>query len=109
MSGSKSGVTIQIKLLNGKCLYTHCYGHALNLADRDTIKSVDCLESVFYTAREICKLIKFSPTRDSKLEEIRKGAKNGSKSIYAFCPTRWTVRGEALQSILNNFEEFDSR
>ena len=31
MSGPKSGVATQIKSLNGKCLYTHCYGHALLL------------------------------------------------------------------------------
>ena len=105
MSGSKSGVATQLKLLNKKCLYTHCYGHALNLAVGDAIKSVGFLESIFDTAREICKLIKLSPKRNSKLDEIRKDAKNVSKSVHALCPTRWTVRGEALQSFLNNFHE----
>ena len=32
MAGAKTGVATQIKAINGKCLYTHCYGHALNLA-----------------------------------------------------------------------------
>ena len=105
MSGSKSGVATQFKLLNKKCLYTHCYGHALNLAVGDAIKSVGFLESIFDTAREICKLIKLSPKRNSKLDEIRKDAKNVSKSVHALCPTRWTVRREALQFFLNNFHE----
>ena len=29
MAGEKTGVATQIKTINGKCLYTHCYGHAL--------------------------------------------------------------------------------
>ena len=32
MAGTKSGLATQLKLLNGKCLCTHFYGHALNLA-----------------------------------------------------------------------------
>ena len=32
MSGSVSGVATRIKTLNSKCLYTHCYGHVLNLS-----------------------------------------------------------------------------
>ena len=60
-AGSKSGVATQIKSLNGKCLYTHCYGHALNLAVGDAIKSIGCMQEVFDAAREICKLIKRSP------------------------------------------------
>ena len=35
MAGKRSGVATQIKTLNNKCLYTHCYGHALNLAVGD--------------------------------------------------------------------------
>ena len=30
MAGEKTRVATQIKALNSKCLYTHCYGHALN-------------------------------------------------------------------------------
>ncbi len=62
MAGAKTGVATQIKAINGKCLYTHCYGHALNLAVGDSIKSVECLKGVFEVVREICKLIKKSPT-----------------------------------------------
>ena len=85
MSGSKSGVATQFKLLNKKCLYNHCYRHALNLAVGDAIV---CwfLESIFDTAWEICKLIKLSPKRNSKLDEIRRDAKNVSKSVHALCP-----------------------
>ena len=35
MSGAKSGVATRIKVLNSKTLYTHCYGHVLNLSVKD--------------------------------------------------------------------------
>ncbi|KAJ8041249.1 Zinc finger MYM-type protein 1 [Holothuria leucospilota] len=105
MSGTKSGVATQFKALNKKCLYTHCYGHALNLAVCDSVKSVGCLKEVFETAFEICKLIKKSPKRDSKLDEIRKETKNEHGGIRTLCPTRWTVRGQSLNSLLQNFKE----
>ena len=54
IAGAKTGVEIQIKAINRKCLYTHCYGHALNLAVCDSIKAVACLKGVFEVVHEIC-------------------------------------------------------
>ena len=63
------------------------------------------LRKALETAYEICKLIKKSPKRNTKIDELRNKAKNDSKSIQALCPTRWTVLGESLASILNNHAE----
>lgn len=38
MSGSKNGVAKRIGDLEPRAVYTHCYGHALNLAASDTLK-----------------------------------------------------------------------
>ena len=105
MSGKRSGVATQFKSLNPKMLYTHCHGHALNLAVKDACSQVSALKETFEMAREITKLVKDSPQRNMKLEEIRKTTVNECKSIHAFCPTRWTVRGEALSAISNNHDE----
>ena len=56
MAGAKTGIAAQIKAINRKCLYTYCYGHTLNLAVADSIKSTDCLKTNFETGHEICKL-----------------------------------------------------
>ena len=105
MAGEKTGVATQIKSVNGKCLYTHCYGHVLNLAVADAIKSVKCMSDALDTVREIGKLVKKSPQRNTKLDQIREETTNESRGVHAFCPTRWTVRGEALASVLNNHDE----
>ena len=55
--------------------------------------------------REINKLVKDSPQRSMKLEELRKAGANESKSVHAFCPTRWTVRGDTLAAVTNNHNE----
>ena len=105
MAGEKTGVATQIKTINGKCLYTYCYGHALNLAVADYIKSVPCISDALDTVREIGKLVKKSPQRNTKLDKIRAETKNESRGVHAFCPTRWTVRGEALAAVINNHAE----
>lgn len=53
--------------------------------------------------------MKKSPKRDTKLEKIRRAAvddtENPSPNIRLLCPTRWTVRANAMDSILRNYNE----
>ena len=46
IAGGKIGVATQIKALNSKCLYTQCYGHALNLAVADAAKLLKCIKQL---------------------------------------------------------------
>ena len=94
MKGAKTGVPTQIKSINPKCLFTHCYGHALHLAVGDVFKTCHKLREALVTAYEIGKLIKRSQKRNTKIDELRSKTKNNSKSTDALCPTRWTVRGK---------------
>lgn len=105
MSGKRTGVVTQIKAMNKKCLFTHCYGHALNLAVKDVCNHTKCLKDTFDTAREICKLVTKSPQRDTHLKEIRLESGNMDPGVHSFCPTRWTLHGQTLQSILDNHKE----
>ena len=59
----------------------------------------------FDIIREICKLVKKSPSRETYLKSVREATKNESKGIHAFYPTRWKVRGEACIAMINNHEE----
>ena len=45
--------------------------HALNLAVAEAIKSVKCISDSLETVREIAKLVKKSPQRNTKLDKIR--------------------------------------
>ena len=76
MRGHRTGVVPAIKSINGKYLYTHCYGHALNLAVRDAIKGVKVFSDAFDTVKEICKLVKKSPLRDTHLKFVKTSGVN---------------------------------
>ena len=49
------------------------------------------------------KLIKKSPARDANFKRLKDEVDSDSPGIRVLCPTRWTVRADALQSIVSNF------
>ena len=104
MSGVKSGVAVKIKELEPRALYTHCYGHALNLAAQDSIKNLTIMEDTLDTTYEITKLIKKSPKREVLFRKFKDEVKPGSTGIRTLCPTRWTVKAEAFTSISENYQ-----
>ena len=67
MAGAKTGVAVQISELEPRAVFTHCYGHALNLAVSDTIKQSTLMRDCLDTCYEVVKLIKFSPKREAML------------------------------------------
>ncbi len=76
MSGSRSGVAIQLSQLEPKALYTHCYGHSLNLAIQDTLKGLKIMRDTLDTVYEITKLIKKSPKREAIFKKIQDDVKS---------------------------------
>ena len=108
MSGSKCGVAVQIQAKESRAVLTHCYGHALNLAVGDTIKQSKLCRDSMDTAFEISKLIRFSPKQNAAFDcikvEVPADEAGYTMGIRAFCPTRWTVRGDAIASIIENYE-----
>ena len=108
MAGAKSGVSTKIRQLESRALYTHCYGHALNLATQDALKGSKCMEAALDTVHEITKLIKKSPKREVIFKQTKSYVTPGSPGIRILCPTRWTVRAEALTSISENYKVLQS-
>ena len=53
---------------------------------------------------EIVNVIKKSPRRDALLQKLKAEMPESSPGIRVLCPTRWTVRAQALQSIITNYE-----
>ena len=61
MKGHRSGVSTQISQTEPRAVYTHCYGHSLNLAASDALKGSKLMKDALETVHEISKLIKYSP------------------------------------------------
>ena len=71
MAGSRNGVATQIASEESRVIFVHSYGHALNLAARDTVKKNKLLQNTLDTTLEISKLLKFSPRRDAMFSALK--------------------------------------
>ena len=103
MSGIRNGVAAQINKEEPRAVYTHCYGHSLNLAAADAIKQSKVMKSALATTHEVTKLIKYSPRRDALFQKLKSELTLDTPGIRVLCPTRWTVRANSLGSILSNY------
>ncbi len=103
MSGIRNGVAKRIRDDEPRAIYTHCYGHSLNLAVGDTIKNSSIMKNSLNTVHEITKLVKYSPRRESLFNAIKDDMSPGNIGIRTLCPTRWTVRADSMQSIIKNY------
>ena len=104
MSGSRSGVAKLVQDKEPRALYTHCYGHSLNLAASDMLQKIKILKSAMETTHEITKLIKYSPRRENLFKNIKGEIAPDSPGVRVLCPTRWTVKADSMKSIIQNYE-----
>ena len=112
MTGCRNGVAAQLRQEESRAVLTHCYGHALNLAVGDTLKKSKVCRDAMDVGFEISKLIRFSPKRNAALERIKLESYTeedhvSGLGIRAFCPTRWTIRANAIDSILSNYSDLN--
>ena len=89
-------------------MFSHCYGHALNLAASNTVKQNKILRDTLDTAFEISKLLRFPPRHDAQFTKLKDEIAPGTPGFRTLCPTRWTVRATSLQSILDNYSVFQA-
>ena len=103
MSGCLNGLATQIQRLEKRALYIHCYGHSLNLGCADAIKEIPLLRNTLDYAHEITHFIKASPKRFAIFNRLKQEISDENIGIRVLCNTRWTVRADSLESILNNY------
>ena len=103
MRGCQNGLAVQILQEEPRALYTHCYGHSLNLACQDTIRDIKVLRDALDTSFELSKLLKYSAKRNAQYKQIQAELSPEEPGFRTLCPTRWTVRSSSLQSILRNY------
>ncbi|XP_052253227.1 zinc finger MYM-type protein 1-like [Dreissena polymorpha] len=103
MTGAKRGVATNILAKEERAVFTHCYGHALNLAVGDCVRQCKLLRDTMDTVHEVSKLIKYSPKRDSTLQTLKEEMSPDTPGFRVLCPTRWTVRAASLCSVLDNY------
>ena len=88
MRSTRSGVAKQIRDIEERATYTQCYRHTPNLACSDTIKTIKLMGDSLDTAREITKLIKYSPRLEDIFTKLKAEIFPGAPGIRALCLTR---------------------
>ena len=71
MGGAKKGVAKDIAIKELCAIYTHCYGHALNLGVGDTVKQCHLMKSALDVMAEISKLVKKPLKRDAFFQKLK--------------------------------------
>ena len=69
-----------IKSDEPSAVFTHFYGHCINLAASDSMKTSRIMKDALETTHEITRLIKYSPKRNEKLKQIMKSSEGQLKS-----------------------------
>ena len=102
-----------LALLKKECnraLYVHCFAHSFNLCLQFVAKKCEIVRSVLEFIFELVQLIKFSPIHLSLFDSMRKviainSGEIPTPSLRTLCPTCWTVRHEAINSMLPNYKD----
>lgn len=105
MSGHLTGVAKQIQNQYPSSISVHCFAHCINLSVQDVTKKCSAIRDSMDLVTEIEKLICLSPKRkhlfmQKKLQETNLSSPN----LRPICPTRWTVRTYAIESVIQNYK-----
>ena len=106
MAGHLPGVAVQILRMEPKAISIHCLDHSLNLCLQDCAAQSKPFREGLSAANELHNLIKLSPKHLAIFQYLQKESSSPRlPSIKPLCPTRWTVRTFAVDSVLRNFFE----
>ena len=100
MAGKLSGVAKRMLDDYPKAHFIHCMAHCLNLCLQDVSKNCTCIREALSLTSELSNVIRASPKRLALFERVQKEMAPGSPRLKPLCPTRWTVRTEAINALL---------
>ena len=110
MRGARGGVKTKILAEYPLATFSYCSGHNLNLIVKDASSShewlIDAIESLEQTVYHIL----WSPRRKASFKSFMDHFNEEMEGlIFAglrpLCPTRWTIRGPAISSFLEQYGE----
>ena len=115
MAGHISGVQAQIRQKCQKALFLHCCAHSLNLVVQDSTRCVSLIRDVLDFVKDLNTVIRASAKRFAIFQTIQAGLCSSDSDsdgmhvtssptlLRPLCPTRWTVRAESMQSVVDNY------
>ncbi|CAF2059648.1 unnamed protein product [Rotaria magnacalcarata] len=78
--------------------------HESNLAVHDLTSECPTISNCILFAKDIIDFVSRSPKRLAILKEISNQLSMPYSNLTSLCPTRWTMRAESYNSLLNNYK-----
>lgn len=101
--GHVSGVAKRIQEKQEAAIFVHCLAHCNNLCLQTAGKQVALIQDTLYFVQEVGLLIRFSPKGSALFEAMQADMSPGATKLKPPCPTRWTARTVAIDSVLKNY------
>ena len=103
MMGHLRGVATVIENEHPSAIKVHCFAHCLNLCLQDAAKKCQPVRNALDVTMELSKLILYSPKRTLIFQSCKQALSPEGTGLRPLCPTRWTVRTEAINAVLKNY------
>ena len=102
MLGHLRGFATQLRKEEPTAIHVHCLAHCLNLCLQDAAKINKNVRDCLSLVMAINSL--YSPERTFLFNNIKNEVSPDSQGLKPLCPTRWTVRTAAIESVVENYE-----
>ena len=103
MQGHISGVATQIQNTEPSAIRVHCLAHCTNLCLQTMGRKVNVIRDALDLVMEVSQLIRYSPKRSHLFKSLQSQLSPSAPGLKPLCPTRWTVRTGAIDSIIVNY------
>ena len=103
MMGHLRGVATRIQEEQPSAIKVHCLAHCLNLCLQSVSRKCQPIRNALDVTMELSKLILYSPKRYRIFQQCKQELSPEGTGLRPLCPTRWTVRTEALNSLIRNY------
>ncbi|KAL4101007.1 hypothetical protein QTP88_021028 [Uroleucon formosanum] len=107
MKGAYNGLQYHLKSINPLCIYTHCYGHALNLIMVDSTECCQNAEMLFGLVQQSATFLSDSHKRIKVWSDLTKKTHkchDKLRKLNLIGATRWWSKDKALNSIIQFYE-----
>ena len=108
MAGHLNGVAVRLQREEPRAHYVHCLAHSLNLCLQECSCKCSAVRDALGVTQELYNLIRASPKRLGLFNRIKNEIAPSSPGLKPLCPTRWTVRTSAIDSVVKNYLVIDT-
>ena len=98
-SSQAVGVAGRICAVAKRAVHTHCHMHCVNLAVQDALTAVSFMRDFLNFIHDLIVFLRNSPKRCATIRQIATDHARTQTNIRPVCPTRFTVRYRAIESV----------